>query len=80
MAVEEYIFGIKPHYEGLVISPALPTSWKEVSASRRFRGHTVTVNYHNMGPRVTKITVDGTETNEKYIKVESDITVDVYTE
>ena len=80
MAVEEHIFGIKPHYEGLQIKPALPAAWEEVSASRRFRGHTVTVNYHNRGPRVTKITVDGKETDQKYIKVESDITVDVYTE
>ena len=80
IAVEEHIFGIKPHFEGIEIKPALPSSWGEVTATRRFRGHMVTVKYHNAGPRVTKIAVNGKETCEKIIKVDSDITVDVYTE
>lgn len=80
LAVEEHIFGIKPHFEGIEIKPALPSTWREVSATRRFRGHTVSVNYHNNGTCVTKITVNGKEINDKIIKVESDMTVEVYTE
>ena len=80
IAVEEHIFGIKPRFEGIEIAPSLPSSWSEVSATRRFRGHAVTVKYHNAGPRVTKITVDGKATADKIIKVDKDITVDVYTE
>ena len=79
IAVEEHIFGIKPRFDGIEIKPALPSGWGEVSATRRFRGHTVTVKYHNAGPRVTKIMVNGKEICEKIIKVDSDITVDVYT-
>ncbi len=80
IAAEEHIFGIKPHFDGIEISPALPSCWNEVRASRRFRGHTVTVNYHNGGTRVAKILVDGKTSEEKIIKVDKDITVDVYTE
>ncbi len=80
IAIEEHLFGIKPHFEGLEIKPALPGAWKNVSVSRRFRGHTVTVNYHNGGTRVKKILLDGKEISEKIIKVEKDITLDVYTE
>ncbi|MBO6045603.1 MAG: glycosyl transferase, partial [Bacteroidales bacterium] len=36
-AVTQFILGIKPDYEGLVIDPCLPSSWKGFTVRRKFR-------------------------------------------
>jgi len=38
VAVSQYILGIRPDYEGLIIDPCLPKNWKGFSAKRHFRG------------------------------------------
>ncbi len=60
-AISQYILGIKPQLDGLMIDPCIPSDLKGYTLVRRFRG----VNYH--------ITVDNSAGAEKGVK---QITVD----
>ncbi|MST85197.1 GH36-type glycosyl hydrolase domain-containing protein [Hallella mizrahii] len=60
--VSEYILGIQPDYEGLRIDPCLPSTAKEYTVKRRFRGalyhiHVVNPDGHQKG--VKHISLDG---------------------
>jgi cellobiose phosphorylase len=37
-AVTQFIIGVRPTYEGLVVAPVIPASWKRFSVSRLFQG------------------------------------------
>jgi cellobiose phosphorylase len=60
-AVVEYMFGVRRGYDGLTLKPCLPSSWRNVSLKRTFRGCRYVIHYrHNgSGTKVTKVTVDG---------------------
>lgn len=60
--VSEFILGIQPDYEGLRIDPCLPSTAKEYTVKRRFRGalyhiHVVNPDGHQKG--VKRISLDG---------------------
>jgi cellobiose phosphorylase len=38
VAITQYILGIRPDYDGLVIDPVIPKDWEGFSATRHFRG------------------------------------------
>lgn len=44
-AVTEYILGIQADFDGLKISPCLPTKWDEVQVEREFRGASYLISY-----------------------------------
>ena len=37
-AITQYILGIRPEYDGLLIDPCIPSSWRKFRVKRRFRG------------------------------------------
>ncbi len=41
ITITQWILGVKPHYDGLLIEPAIPASWDSYKVTRRFRD----VNY-----------------------------------
>ena len=60
--VSEFILGIQPDYEGLHIDPCLPSTAKEYTVKRRFRGalyhiHVLNPDGHQKG--VKRISLDG---------------------
>lgn len=60
--ISEFILGIKPDYEGLLIDPCLPSTAKEYEVVRKFRGgeyHIVIKNPDGKEKGVSRITVDG---------------------
>ena len=60
--VSEFILGIKPDYEGLLIDPCLPSTAKEYEVTRKFRGgeyHIIVKNPEGKEKGVKQITVDG---------------------
>lgn len=60
--VSQYILGIKPHYEGLLIDPCLPSTANEYRVRRLFRGGVYDIHVTNPSGRnrgVKQITVDG---------------------
>ncbi len=58
-AISQYILGIRPDYEGLLVEPKLPASIGHVSASRKFRGNTYHIHIHNQGGNSIQCQVNG---------------------
>ena len=61
--VSEFILGIKPHYDGLLIDPCLPKTAHDYMVTRRFRGAEYEIHVSNpkgVSKGVAKMTVDGT--------------------
>ncbi len=68
-AITQYILGIKPGYDGLIIDPCLPREWKGYSVTRKFRGATYHIEVENpdsVSRGVKYIRVDGKQMNHKY--------------
>ncbi|MGC8594158.1 MAG: GH36-type glycosyl hydrolase domain-containing protein [Candidatus Kryptoniota bacterium] len=58
----EYILGIRPTMEGLLIDPCIPTEWEGFTVTRRFRNSTFTVkvvNPDHVSCGVVSVHVDG---------------------
>ena len=70
IALEEYIFGVKPCYNGLKIKPCIPDEWEKAVIKRRFRGceYTITIdNSSACGNTVKEIYLDGKKFDGEYI-------------
>jgi cellobiose phosphorylase len=59
IAASEGILGIKPDFDGLIIRPCLPSSIKQYTARRLFRGAMYTITVINNGGRHICVTADG---------------------
>lgn len=59
-AITQWIFGIRPEYNGLRVAPVVPERWTNFTASRTFRGVTydISVKRNGAGNKVS-LTVDG---------------------
>jgi len=58
----DYLLGIRPTYDGLVIDPCIPAQWKSYHVARRFRGCIYDIEIENPGGvscGVKSITLDG---------------------
>ena len=68
--ISEYILGIKPSYDGLLIDPCLPSKAKTYEVNRKFRGgefHITVNNPEGNQKGVKSITVDGNTINGNII-------------
>jgi len=45
--ITQYILGIRPHYQGLIIDPCIPRDWKGFKVNRKFRGATYCIEVEN---------------------------------
>ena len=62
--VSQFILGIRPDYDGLVIDPCLPETMDGFTAKRQFRGNTYNITVKNpshVQKGIAKIIVDGNE-------------------
>ena len=62
LAVTQYILGIQPTYEGLLIEPCIPSSMHEYTVYRKFRGGEYTIHVQNpdgVQKGIRSIMVDG---------------------
>lgn len=53
--ITQYILGIRPDYDGLVIDPCIPAEWKEFTVKRTFRGVDYTIIISNPDGRMKGI-------------------------
>jgi cellobiose phosphorylase len=63
VAISQWILGIRPDYEGLLVDPVLPASWGGFFMRRVFRGATYEISvFKEPGTtgRVSRLVVDGT--------------------
>lgn len=85
--VTQWMLGIRPTYEGLIIDPVLPKEWTRVKMVRRFRGACYTIVIiadTNMPKEYLQVVVDGRPIEGKLIRAseypgmhEVDVTVGV---
>lgn len=61
-AITQYILGIRPDYDGLLIDPCIPTDWKSFVVTRKFRNatyHIEVLNPEGKSKGIKEIRVDG---------------------
>ncbi len=60
VAITQWILGIRPTFDGLCVSPVMPSGWSGFEAVRRYRGvrYEIRVERRGSGNRVT-LEVDG---------------------
>lgn len=46
-AISQYILGVKPDFDGLLINPVIPDSWSGYKITRKFRGATYQIDISN---------------------------------
>jgi cellobiose phosphorylase len=71
--VTQYILGIQPDYSGVRIDPCIPSKWKEIKITRRFRENTLNIlikNRDGVQKGVKKIVINGEELNGNFIPIE----------
>lgn len=64
VSLSQFILGIRPDYDGLVIDPCIPKDWKEFKVIRRFRNsiyYILITNPKSVNRGVGKILLDGKE-------------------
>lgn len=67
----EGILGLRPDFYGLRIDPSISSEWKEFSMEKDFRGcklHIIVKNPEGKESGVSKITLNGVELEDNYIK------------
>jgi cellobiose phosphorylase len=61
-AITQYILGIQPDFDGLIIDPCIPIAWKGYTVTRKFRGATYQIEIQNPEGKskgLKEIIVDG---------------------
>lgn len=69
-AITQYILGIRPEYDGLLIDPCIPSSWRKFRVKRRFRGAIYDIVINNPKGKmkgVKQIIVDGEKLEDSFI-------------
>ncbi len=62
LAATQWILGIRLSFDGLIIDPCIPSSWKEFSVTRKWRGATFRISVANPKGKqkgVASMTLDG---------------------
>ena len=71
----DYLLGVRPTYDGLIIDPCIPASWKKYKVFRRFRGAMYEISIENPGGAaygVKSITLDGTRVKGNVLPPQTD--------
>ena len=61
-AISQFILGVRPDYDALVVDPCIPAGWRKFTVTRRFRGgdYVITVRNPDGATRgVRAVTMDG---------------------
>jgi cellobiose phosphorylase len=72
-AISQYILGIQPEYDGLIVNPCIPKEWDGFNISRKFRGTTMNIEVQNpnhVSKGVKEIWVDGIKIEGNKIPVQ----------
>lgn len=75
VAISQYILGIKPEYDGLMIDPSIPEEWDGYKVIREFRGDILHIDIQNpnhVSHGVVNVTADGRELSGNIIPVFGD--------
>ena len=73
-AISQFILGIQPDYDGLVVNPCIPKDWAGFKIARKFRGTTFNIEIQNpdkISKGVKELWVDGIKTEGNKIPVQN---------
>jgi cellobiose phosphorylase len=59
VAVSQYLLGVRPDYDGLVVDPCIGAEIPEFTVTRKVRGATYEITVKNSGGKGAKLEVDG---------------------
>jgi len=71
-AVTQFMLGIHPEYDGLLIDPCIPNDWKGFKATRKFRGVTYNIeilNPYGKSRGISEVLIDGKPYSSNLIPV-----------
>ncbi len=74
-AITQFILGIQPDYEGLIVDPCIPNDWKGFKISRKFRGALYEIEVKNpngVSKGVKEVIVDGSSQTSNVIPLFED--------
>ena len=72
VAAAQYVLGVRPSLDGLVVDPCIPRAWQAVTVTRVFRGATYHVRVANpagLCAGLGRLTVDGRAVNGNVVPV-----------
>jgi cellobiose phosphorylase len=61
-AATQYILGVRPTHDGLLVDPCIPQAWDGFSVTRRYRGSTyqiTVINPDGVSKGIAKVAIDG---------------------
>jgi cellobiose phosphorylase len=65
LTITDWLLGVRPTYDGLLIDPCLPSDWERASLRREWRGASYEITIEKpkgvQGGRSARLTVDGKE-------------------
>jgi len=73
VAISQWILGIRPTYDGLIVDPVIPSAWDGFSVTRQFRGKVLNIQIENKfhaGKGVSEVTLNGNTIAGSLIPVE----------
>jgi cellobiose phosphorylase len=71
----DYLLGVRPTYDGLLIDPCIPSHWKKYRVCRRFRGTMYEITFENPAGAshgVKAITLDGKKIKGNILTAQTD--------
>ena len=51
LSISQYILGIRPDYDGLIVEPCVPAQWKDFTIHRKFRGAMYVIHVRRTGEK-----------------------------
>ncbi len=70
--ITQYILGVRPDYNGLIVDPCMPSDWKGYGVTRKFREATFKIKVSNpssVSKGVKELIVDGKKINGNLIPI-----------
>ena len=74
-AATNWIMGVRPQFDGLLVDPCVPTSWRNFRMTRQFRNATYDITFSNpdgVSKGVKVIHVDGKPFDSNLLPLFSD--------
>ena len=71
-AVSQYILGIRPGYDGLIVDPCIPKEWEGFTVTRKFRGaeyRIAVLNPDKVAKGVRRLAVDGKDVIDNVVPI-----------
>lgn len=71
--MSQYLLGIRPDFDGLIIEPCISKDIAEFKVTRKFRGTTYNISVKNAGEETVKITADNGTINGTTVSSDAEI-------